>query len=175
MIDLGLTLVALIVLPILAVILRKIGKRVRRGTRGSLQAQEELLRIAGESLQGLRAVEANTGERDSLRRFHHVNKRGVTVAGVVRSGFAHGPASATTTTAKEGGVVQLVTPIRMTSGFTVAPIGIIATLRVVLVPEPGTALLLGTGVIALAWMGRRRQLHGRHLRQHMRGSDRARG
>ncbi len=80
-----------------------------------------------------------------------------TVASVVRSGFAHGPASATTTTAKEGGVVQLVTPIRMTSGFTVAPIGIIATLRVVLVPEPGTALLLGTGVIALARMGRRRR------------------
>ncbi len=78
-----------------------------------------------------------------------------TVSSVVRSGFAHGPASGTTTTAKEGGVVQLVTPIRVTtnlgSGFD-----FIGILRIVLVPEPGTGLLLGTGVIALALAGRRK-------------------
>lgn len=74
-INFKLTLFALLVAPILVTILRKIGKRVRRGTRGSLRAQEDLLRIAGESLQGLRAVKANTGERDSVRRFHRVNKK----------------------------------------------------------------------------------------------------
>ncbi len=78
----------------------------------------------------------------------------------VRSGFAHGPASGTTTTAKEGGVVQLVTPIRMTISSSVVPIGIIATLRIVLVPEPGTGLLFGTGMIVLAAMGRRRVRRG---------------
>ena len=78
----------------------------------------------------------------------------------MRSGFAHGPASGTTTTAKEGGVVQLVTPIRMTTSNSVDSIGIIATLRVVLVPEPGTGLLLGAGVIALALVGRRRARRG---------------
>ncbi len=83
-----------------------------------------------------------------------------TVLSSVRSGFAHGPVSGTTTTAKEGGVVQLVTPIRMTISSSVEPIGIIATLRVVLVPEPGTAVLFGTGVIALTAMGRRRVRRG---------------
>jgi hypothetical protein len=78
-----------------------------------------------------------------------------TVSSSVRSGFAHGPVSGTTTTAKEGGVVQLVTPVRVTTNLGL-DMDLIGTLRVVLVPEPGTGLLLGAGVIALAAMGRRR-------------------
>jgi len=57
------------------VILRKLGKRIRRGRRASLRAQEQLLRVATESLQGLRAVKANTAERESSWRFHTSNKR----------------------------------------------------------------------------------------------------
>ncbi len=78
-----------------------------------------------------------------------------TVSNSVRSGFAHGPASGTTTTAKEGGVVQLVTPVRVTTLGT--GIDFIGILRIVVVPEPGTGLLLGAGVIALAAMGRRKR------------------
>jgi len=70
-----LALIALVVTPILAVTLRKLGKRIRRGTRGSLAAQEELLRIASESLRGVRAVKANTGERTTAARFHRKNKQ----------------------------------------------------------------------------------------------------
>jgi hypothetical protein len=80
----------------------------------------------------------------------------VTVSSSVRSGFAHGPASGTTTTAKEGGVVQLVTPILVTTTLG-GGMELIGTLRVVLVPEPGTGLLLGAGVIALAAMAARRR------------------
>ncbi|MHC4220282.1 MAG: ABC transporter transmembrane domain-containing protein, partial [Planctomycetota bacterium] len=69
-----LTLTAIIVAPLLIVILRKLGKRIRRGTRGSLKAQEGLLRIATETLHGLRAVKANTGERQAAGWFHRVNK-----------------------------------------------------------------------------------------------------
>ncbi len=59
---------------ILAIVIRKIGKRIRRGTRGSLQAQEGLLRISTESLQGLRAVKVNTGETEASRRFEAINE-----------------------------------------------------------------------------------------------------
>jgi ABC-type multidrug transport system fused ATPase/permease subunit len=69
-----LTLTAVIVAPVLLVILRKLGKRIRRGTRGALQAQEGLLRIATETMHGLRAVKANTGERQAASWFHRVNK-----------------------------------------------------------------------------------------------------
>ena len=70
-----LTFIALIVAPALAYVLRKVGKRIRRGTRGSLAAQEDLLRIASESLRGVRAVKASTGERTAAARFHHRNKQ----------------------------------------------------------------------------------------------------
>jgi len=69
-----LTLTAIVVAPVLLVILRKLGKRIRRGTRGSLRAQESLLRITTETMHGLRAVKANTGERQTMRWFHRVNK-----------------------------------------------------------------------------------------------------
>jgi ATP-binding cassette, subfamily B, bacterial MsbA len=72
--DPGLTLMAVIVLPVLAVVLKKLGKRIRRGSRGALAAQESLLRIATESLQGLRAVKANTAEQKAVDRFEDRNR-----------------------------------------------------------------------------------------------------
>jgi ABC-type multidrug transport system fused ATPase/permease subunit len=69
-----LTLVGLVVIPMLGFVLGKLGKRIRRGTRGALKAQEGLLRIATEIVQGLRAVKGNTGERAALRRFHGENR-----------------------------------------------------------------------------------------------------
>ena len=64
-----LTLAALLIVPIVMIVLRKLGKRIRRGMRGALQGQEELLRIATESVQGLRAVKANTAESAALAEF----------------------------------------------------------------------------------------------------------
>ena len=69
-----LSLTVLVAAPALGIILRKFGKRIRRGTRGSLQAQEGLLRVATEAMHGLRAVKANTGERRVTGWFHRINK-----------------------------------------------------------------------------------------------------
>lgn len=69
-----LTLAALVVAPIVVVVMRRLGKRIRRGTRGSLQGQEDLLRVATQSVQGLRVVKANTGEEQVTGLFIENNK-----------------------------------------------------------------------------------------------------
>ena len=69
-----LTLLALAVVPLVAFILRKLGKRIRRGSKGALRGQQELLRMATESVQGLRAVKANTGETQALEKFAAMNE-----------------------------------------------------------------------------------------------------
>jgi hypothetical protein len=73
-------------------------------------------------------------------------------------GFAHGPASLTSSTAQTSGVVQLVTVSKvyttLTGAFPEYPLTGILTLH--FVPEPGTLLLLASGVAVLAALGRRR-------------------
>ncbi len=83
-----LSLTVIVVAPILGIILRKLGKRIRRGTRGSLQAQEGLLRVATEAMHGLRAVKANTGERQVGNWFHRINKKVVSAELRVRTARA---------------------------------------------------------------------------------------
>lgn len=79
---------------------------------------------------------------------------------VTARGFAHGPASATSSTAGIGGVIQLVTPIKITpfhglpDGFDTLPIFAIAKIR--FVPEPELLVLLGSGVAGLLLIGRSR-------------------
>ncbi len=73
-------------------------------------------------------------------------------------GFAHGPQSATSSTAAVSGVIQLVTATRVSSILGVTLITpLFATLRIHLVPEPGTFLLFGSGVVALGIAGRSRR------------------
>ncbi len=71
--DWRITLVALVAVPVLAIPLRKFGKRIRKGVRGSLRAQADLLRVSNESMQGMRAVKSATAEAESIRRFDAVN------------------------------------------------------------------------------------------------------
>ena len=71
--DWRITLIALVAAPMIAIPLRKFGKRIRRGVRGSLRAQEDLLRTSSESLQGIRAVKTASAEAESIRRFDSAN------------------------------------------------------------------------------------------------------
>ena len=72
-------------------------------------------------------------------------------------GFGHGPATLTSTTNQPSGVIQLVTPIDIRTSLSFLPqIPSFAVMQLHLVPEPGTLLLLGSGVAGLAMLGRRR-------------------
>lgn len=76
-----------------------------------------------------------------------------------RRGFAHGPASMTSSTVAASGVIQLV----VASQTTVVGVpgnsdlsGNISSNRIHLIPEPGLLLLFGAGATAMAVLGRRR-------------------
>jgi hypothetical protein len=78
---------------------------------------------------------------------------------VTAQGFAHGPASATSSTARLSGVIQLVTPIKLIpillpEGADVLPLFGILKLR--FIPEPERLLLLGWGAAALLLFGQKR-------------------
>jgi hypothetical protein len=78
---------------------------------------------------------------------------------VTLMGFAHGPASLTSSTATPSGVVQLVTPSQVTTNLPLGSNKLVAsgqTLFVHFIPEPGLLLLLGSGVAGLALLGQRR-------------------
>ncbi len=69
-----LALSAMIVLPLLGAVIRKIGKRIRRASERTLSSRAGLFRAATESLQGLRVVKVHTTERYESGRFARINK-----------------------------------------------------------------------------------------------------
>jgi hypothetical protein len=88
-----------------------------------------------------------------------VGKANQTTVPVTLKGFAHGPISLTTSTANPSGVVQLVTPAQVTTNLPFgsnAFVGAGNTLRIHFIPEPGLLLLIGSGVVGLALLGRSR-------------------
>jgi hypothetical protein len=74
-------------------------------------------------------------------------------------GFAHGPASLTSSTARPSGVLQLVSVSKAYTSLTGAfpELPVIAILEVRFAPEPGTLLLLCSGVVGIATVGRWRR------------------
>ena len=80
----------MLVLPILAITLHQIGRRVRKGTKTSLAAQQELLRISNEAVQGLRTVKVNTAEQSVNESFSEVNQQVVRATMKVRTARALG-------------------------------------------------------------------------------------
>ena len=75
------------------------------------------------------------------------------------NGFAHGPGSATSSTGQTSGVLQIVTA-NHTTAVGVPGNGDISgnfsRLLVHFVPEPGLLLLLGSGAVGMALLGRKR-------------------
>ena len=69
-----LAIVALFVMPILATVIRKLGKRIRRASGKALSSRADLYRASTEALQGLRVVKVYTTERYELGRFGRINK-----------------------------------------------------------------------------------------------------
>jgi subfamily B ATP-binding cassette protein MsbA len=72
--DWKIVVISAIVGPVLFIVLRKLAKRVRRGSRGSLEAQQELLKQSTEVMHALRAVKTSTAESTCESRFDSVNR-----------------------------------------------------------------------------------------------------
>jgi hypothetical protein len=74
-------------------------------------------------------------------------------------GFAHGPASFTSSTAQPSGVLQLVTVSKVFTSLTSAlpDFPMVGVLTLHFVPEPGTLLLVGSGVVGVAIFGRKKR------------------
>jgi ABC-type multidrug transport system fused ATPase/permease subunit len=72
--DWRLAAFAMLVAPVLAITIRKLGKRIRRASRKALDSQAGLYGAAAEALQGLRVVKVHSSERYEAGRFHRINK-----------------------------------------------------------------------------------------------------
>ncbi len=79
---------ALVAGPLVGIIIRKLGKRIRRASRGALESQAGLYRSASEVMGGLRVVKVHTNERAEEGRFHRTNKRVVAQEFKVRTARA---------------------------------------------------------------------------------------
>ncbi|TVQ61972.1 MAG: ABC transporter ATP-binding protein [Phycisphaerales bacterium] len=69
-----LSMVSIVVALVLYTVIRRLGKTIRRASKGALGHQQALYAAATEALQGLRVVKVHTTERYEAGRFHKSNK-----------------------------------------------------------------------------------------------------
>lgn len=69
-----LTLVSIPVAFVLGVVIRRLGKRIRRASKSALASTAGLYSAANEAMQGLRVVKVHSAERYESGRFHRINK-----------------------------------------------------------------------------------------------------
>jgi hypothetical protein len=122
------------------------------GIGGLLAASQGAIRISVEAapwtVKTATAID-QTDDNTGLAAFHNVTAMG----------FAHGPASLTTSTAAPSGVLQIVTPSQVRTNLqlgTSVKLATISELLIHFIPEPGLLFLLGSGVVGLVVLGRNR-------------------
>ncbi len=74
-IDWRLSLIAMVGLPLIAVLLRKFGKKIRRASNRLLQQQGRMIALLNESLGGIRVVKVHHAEGYERRRFARINRK----------------------------------------------------------------------------------------------------
>jgi ABC-type multidrug transport system fused ATPase/permease subunit len=74
-VDWRLSVVAVVAGGVIGIIIRQLSRRIKKGSKGALERQSDLYRVATESLQGLRVVKVHTAERAEVGRFHKANKK----------------------------------------------------------------------------------------------------
>jgi len=72
--DWRMSAVSLAVAPLIYVVIRKLGSKIRRASRGALEHQADVTRTALESLQGFRVVKVHTTEDKQLHAFDTSNR-----------------------------------------------------------------------------------------------------
>jgi len=91
------------------------------------------------------------GTTSAISQTHEGNFKTKSVAG-----WVHGAASSNSSTAEPSGVIQLISPMQVTtSGITGnnTSTTLFARLTLHFIPEPGLLLLIGSGVVGLALLG----------------------
>ena len=68
-IDWRLAAASLVAAPLLYGVIRKLGKRIRKASRGAMMSKAKLMGVASESLSGLRVIKIYHAERTALGRF----------------------------------------------------------------------------------------------------------
>jgi hypothetical protein len=117
-------------------------------TVGGFSAVRISLEAAPWTIKTAQAID-QTDDNTGLAAFHNVT----------RMGFAHGPASGTTSTAQTSGVLQVVTPNQVRTNLSLGSsikVAILGELLVHFIPEPGLLVLLGSGIAGLLLLGHRR-------------------
>jgi ABC-type multidrug transport system fused ATPase/permease subunit len=73
--DWRISIVAMVAAPLIAMVIRKTGSRIRRATRRVLEHQADVSRTALESLQGFRVVKVHTTEGRQVTAFDTSNRK----------------------------------------------------------------------------------------------------
>ncbi len=73
-IDWRLSLMLIVAAPLLVTVIRRLGKRIRRASRGAMKGGAKLLEDAGEVTRGFRTVKVFGAERAELGRFTRHNR-----------------------------------------------------------------------------------------------------